>query len=68
MKTKDIIGCTCMGTHCSCLMCHVIAEMVPFNWTEEKIYTIVEAGRIPVICRTPKEVPKALMMGAMSPG
>jgi len=49
-------------------MCHAIAEMVPFNWTQEKVYTIVEADNIPVICRTPKEVPKALTMGAMSPG
>jgi hypothetical protein len=45
-------------------MCHVIAEMVPFNWTQEKVYTIVEAGgyHCDVICRTPKEVPKALTM------
>ena len=48
-------------------MCHVIAEMVPFNWTEEKVYNIVEAGDTKVICRKPKEVPKALTMGAMSP-
>jgi hypothetical protein len=58
-----------MDTHCSCLMCHVIAEMVPgVKWTEEKVYTIVEAGNTQVICKTPKEVPKALTMGAMSPG
>jgi hypothetical protein len=50
-------------------MCHVIAEMVPgVKWTEEKVYTIVEAGGTQVICKTPKEVPKALTMGAMSPG
>jgi hypothetical protein len=43
--------------------------MVPgVKWTEEKVYTIVEAGGTQVICKTPKEVPKALTMGAMSPG
>jgi len=38
--------------------------MIPFRWSKEAIYTIVEADNLPVICKIPKEtVPEALKMG-----
>ena len=64
LQPKYIYGCTCMGRHCTCLRCVECATMIPFRWSKEAIYTIVEADNLPVICKIPKEtVPEALKMG-----
>jgi hypothetical protein len=65
-RYEDVIGCTCMGTHCSCLMCLEFARKIPFNWTEERVYKVVEADNKPVICKVPKVLPQALTMGAVT--